>query len=418
MLAGRQKAIMRLVSRSTVSFYARIAATFALPCTLLEIFIISLDSRHGSWASVLGQSAVMGAALGMGFASVVTSAARKGLAGAELNPADIEWFPKGQWTEVELPFGLIESRDLVEQALSSRHDLSVAGLDRSADGITARTDGGWKAMTDVMKVSLVPVGEPDAATTRARIESRPCTRVKLLEVGTSKRLVESIARSLNQGVNRRLRAEREAAEQAALQAQLHQARLGLLQAQVEPHFLYNTLANLQLLIRDDARAAEKMTGDLIQYLRLSVPDFRTGEFTLGREIELVRAYVDIMKIRMRDRLEVDIAVDPQAAARVFAPLLLHTLVENAIKHGLEPRPEGGRISIEARSLADGGLRITVADTGMGLQAGRHGSGMGLVNLRERLKLLYGERASLAISPNTPSGIVGVIEIPPVQERVP
>jgi signal transduction histidine kinase len=407
---------MTLVSRATVSFYVRIATAFALPCTLLEILIISLDSRHGSWPSVLGQSAVMGVALGMGFASIVTSTARKGLAGAELNPADIEWFPKGQWTEVELPFGLVESRDLVEQELRSRHDLSVAGLDRSADGFTARTDGGWKAMTDVMKVSLVAVGEPDAATTRARIESRPCMRVKLLEVGTSKRLVESIARSLNQAVNRRLKAEREAAEQAALQAQLHQARLGLLQAQVEPHFLYNTLANLQLLIRDDARAAEKMTGDLIQYLRLSVPDFRGGEFTLGREIDLVRAYADIMKIRMRDRLQVDIAVDDAAAAHAFAPLLLHTLVENAIKHGLEPRPEGGRISIEARSLADGGLRITVADTGMGLQEGSHGSGMGLVNLRERLNLLYGERARLSIEPNTPSGIVCVIEIPAAQAR--
>jgi LytS/YehU family sensor histidine kinase len=260
------------------------------------------------------------------------------------------------------------------------------------------------------------VGEPDAATTRARIESRPCMRVKLLDVGTGKRLVESIARSLNQAVNKRLKAEREAAEQAALQAQLHQARLGLLQAQVEPHFLYNTLANLQLLIRDDARAAETMTGDLIQYLRLSVPDFRGGEFTLGREIDLVRAYCDIMKIRMRERLQVDIAVDDEAAARTFAPLMVHTLVENAIKHGLEPRPEGGRISIEARSLAGGGLRISVSDTGMGLQAGSHGSGMGLVNLRERLKLLYGERARLEVAPNTPSGIVCVIEIPAQEAR--
>jgi signal transduction histidine kinase len=388
----------------------RIAAVFALACTLLEIFVISLDPRHGSWASVLGQSAVMGVALGLGFATVVTSAARRRLDGAELNPADIQWFPKGQWTEVELPFGPIESLELVELELRSRHDLSVAALDRSAHSVTARTDGGWKAMCDVIKVSLVAVGAPDAATSRARIESRPCAPVMLLEVGTSKRRVESIARSLNQAVNKRLKVEREAAEQAALQAQLHQARLGLLQAQVEPHFLYNTLANLQLLIRDDATAAAKMTGDLIQYLRLSVPDFRTGEYTLGREIDLVRAYVDIMKIRMRDRLEVDIAVDDEAATHAFAPLLVHTLVENAIKHGLEPRPEGGRISIEARSIAGGGLRIAVADTGMGLQAGRHGSGMGLVNLRERLALLYGERARLTIEPNTPSGVACVIEI--------
>lgn len=210
--------------------------------------------------------------------------------------------------------------------------------------------------------------------------------------------------------------QRERARSEAAEKQIRVAQLQALEAQIEPHFLYNTLANLQLLIRDDARAAEKMTGDLIQYLRLSVPDFRGGEFTLGREIDLVRAYADIMKIRMRDRLQVDIAVDEAAAAHAFAPLLLHTLVENAIKHGLEPRPEGGRISIEARSLADGGLRITVADTGTGLQEGSHGSGMGLVNLRERLNLLYGERARLSIEPNMPSGVVCVIEIPAAEAR--
>jgi len=123
-----------------------------------------------------------------------------------------------------------------------------------------------------------------------------------------------------------------------------------------------------------------------------------------------------MKIRMRDRLEVDIDVEAEAAARAFAPLLVHTLVENAIKHGLEPRPEGGRISIDARSIAGGGLRIAVADTGMGLQEGSHGSGMGLANLRERLKLLYGARARLSIAPNTPSGVVCVIEIPAAEAR--
>jgi hypothetical protein len=406
------------MTRATVVLYFRVAAVFALLCTALEVVVILLDPKHGSWQSVLIQAAIMGAAVGMGLATIATSAALKQLNGLEWKPSDIDWFAKRQWTEVELPFDLLESLELVEQELRARREISGVRLDRERFQVTAHTGRDWRYNGDRVKVSLAPVGAPEAGTTRARIESRPYLHVRVLEVGTGKRLVESVARNLNQAVNRRLKAEREAAEQAALQAQLHQARLGLLQAQVEPHFLYNTLANLQLLIREDARAAEKMAGDLIHYLRLSVPDFRTGEFTLGRETDLVRAYVDIMKIRMRDRLEVDITVDPEAAPRAFAPLLVHTLVENAIKHGLEPRPEGGRISIEARSVAGGGLRITVADTGMGLQAGRHGSGMGLVNLRERLKLLYGERASLAISPNTPSGIVGVIEIPPTEGRAP
>jgi signal transduction histidine kinase len=393
-----------------IILFFRVAAVLSVICTAVQLVITLLDPKHGSWQSMLVQAAIVGVVTGLGLACIATSAALKQLDGLEWKSSDIEWFAKRQWTEVELPFGLLESLELVEQELRARREVSGIKLDPDRFQVSARTGSDWRYQGERIRVTLVQVGALEAATTRARIESRPYLHLRVLEVGTGKRLVESIARTLNQAVNKRLKAEREAAEQASLQAQLHQARLGLLQAQVEPHFLYNTLANLQLLIRDDARAAEKMTGDLIQYLRLSVPDFRTGEFTLGREIDLVRAYVDIMKIRMRDRLEVDITVDDEAAACPFAPLLVHTLVENAIKHGLEPRPEGGRISIDARSIAGGGLRITVADTGMGLQAGRHGSGMGLVNLRERLKLLYGERARLTIEPNTPSGVVCVIEI--------
>jgi signal transduction histidine kinase len=398
--------------------YLRVLAVYASFFTAIELVVILLDPKHGSWPSVVAQAALLGTGVGMGLAVIGTKMALKQLEGLEWKPGDIEWFAKRQWTEVELPFSLLESLELVEDELRVRRGVSRVRLDRARYQVIANTGRDWRYHGDAIKVSLFPVGALEAATTRARIESRPYLHIRVLEVGTGKRLVEAIARSLNQAVNQRLRAEREAAEQASLQAQLHQARLGLLQAQVEPHFLYNTLAHLQLLIRDDARAAEKMTGDLVQYLRLSVPDFRAGEFTLGREIDLVRAYVDIMKIRMRDRLEVDIAVDDDAAARPFAPLLLHTLVENAIKHGLEPRPEGGRISIEARSVAGGGLRIAVADTGMGLQSGSQGSGMGLVNLRERLKLLYGERARLTIAPNTPSGVVCAIEITAAEVRAP
>ncbi|MGZ5662620.1 MAG: ATP-binding protein, partial [Usitatibacter sp.] len=111
-----------------------------------------------------------------------------------------------------------------------------------------------------------------------------------------------------------------------------------------------------------------------------------------------------------------VRVDEAAAALPFAPLLVHTLVENAIKHGLEPLPEGGRISIEARRLDDGGLRITVADTGAGLQAGREGSGMGLANLRERLALLYGDKARFTLEPDSPRGVVCVLSIPAPQAR--
>ncbi|MGZ5040625.1 MAG: sensor histidine kinase [Usitatibacter sp.] len=401
---------VRPMNREAILLYLRVSAVFGL--FFFAVYLGDGLSKPGwPWRDALRQAAVMGLFMGAGLGVIVTGVALKALAGGQWSQKDVTWFGLRQWTEVELPFGLLESMQLVEQELRNRREVTDVRMDADRQRVTAR-----QALMARLVVSLEPVGPLEAATTRARIASRPLLLVNVIDVGTHKRDVEAIARALQQAVNRRLRAEQESAEQASLQAQLHQARLGLLQAQVEPHFLYNTLANLQLLIRDDPRAAEEMTANLIRYLRLSVPEFRGAGFTLGREIELVEAYLAIMKIRMGARLEVHVRVDEAAAALPFAPLLVHTLVENAIKHGLEPLPEGGRISIEARRLDDGGLRITVADTGAGLQAGREGSGMGLANLRERLALLYGDKARFTLEPDSPRGVVCVLSIPAPQAR--
>lgn len=183
------------------------------------------------------------------------------------------------------------------------------------------------------------------------------------------------------------------AEQEALQRQLVQARLKLLQAQVEPHFLFNTLAAVDYLIETDAPRASVMQKKLITYLRGALPQMRQESSTLGREMNLIRAYLDLIKMRIEDRLEVDIQVPPILMNAVFPPMILQSLVENAIKHGIEPKPEGGRITILARTQ-DEQLWVEVSDTGVGLPDGdifgtsTNGTGLGLDNIRKRLALLY------------------------------
>ena len=201
------------------------------------------------------------------------------------------------------------------------------------------------------------------------------------------------------------------AEYHNMNRQVTEAKLQALQAQVEPHFLYNTLANVQALTESDPSAANQMIEHLIQYLRSALPKMRETTSTVGQEMELVRAYLNILKMRMGTRLQFDIALPPQLIHEAFPPLMLPSLVENAIKHGLEPLREGGRIDIAAR-LENGRLVISVRDNGKGLVGGASsGGGIGLANVRERLQALFGEAGRLVIEENSPHGVVASIEIP-------
>ncbi len=198
--------------------------------------------------------------------------------------------------------------------------------------------------------------------------------------------------------------------------QITEARLQALQAQVEPHFLYNTLANVQALTEFDPPAANQMVGHLIQYLRASLPKMRENTSTVGQEIELVRAYLNILKMRMGSRLEFAIEVPDDLLAKSFPPMMLPSLVENAIKHGLEPQREGGRIDVTVRrtdTALGERLCIEVRDTGKGLSDApiQAGGGVGLSNLRERLTAIYGGNARFSIEANTPQGVVATIDIP-------
>jgi sensor histidine kinase YesM len=195
------------------------------------------------------------------------------------------------------------------------------------------------------------------------------------------------------------------AEKARVDAQLR-----MLQAQVEPHFLFNTLANLSVLIRGDPERAERLLADLIAWLRATLQRTREAESTLGDEIELLRRYLDIIGLRLGPRLRVAFDVPEALLARPFPLLLLQPLVENAITHGIEPRVGGGEVRIAAK-LEEGRLRLAVSDTGVGLHEDHTGTGFGLESVRQRLRALFGDSARLDVRANEGQGVVAMIEVP-------
>ncbi len=198
------------------------------------------------------------------------------------------------------------------------------------------------------------------------------------------------------------------AARSALEKQVLESRLKLMQAQIEPHFLFNTLANVQHLTESNPPLASKTLQSLITYLRAALPEMREGSSTLGREMTMALAYLDIQKVRMGARLHVSVDMPGSLSRATFPPMMLLTLIENAIKHGLDPQPDGGQIAITAK-LLDGKLDVSVADTGRGLSLAKS-IGVGLTNIRERLATLYGKDAELQLAENTPSGVVATISI--------
>jgi signal transduction histidine kinase len=200
------------------------------------------------------------------------------------------------------------------------------------------------------------------------------------------------------------------AQTEQLQRTVVEARMEALQAQIEPHFLFNTLASVDQLIQTDPPRASKMQQSLIRYLRSAMPQMRDGSRpSLGQQVNLCTAFLEIMAVRMEGRLQPVINVPDALNAAVFPSMMLQTLVENAIKHGLEPKIEGGKLEIGAE-LVDGQLAVHVLDTGMGFMPQSQG-GVGLANIRERLKALYNGRAELIISVPPAGGTCATIKVP-------
>ncbi len=202
-------------------------------------------------------------------------------------------------------------------------------------------------------------------------------------------------------------------EQLASAAQLlAEARLGALQAQIEPHFLYNTLANVVGLIETHPAQARHMLERFIDYLRASLAASRAGSATLGSELDMVAAYLDVLGVRMGARLRYRIDADEHCRALTVAPMLIQPLIENAVAHGLEPKVEGGEICVRA-SIQGARLCIEVSDTGAGLGHAppKPGGGVGLSNIRARLRSLYHGQAQVQLLENQPCGITTRLMLP-------
>ena len=190
--------------------------------------------------------------------------------------------------------------------------------------------------------------------------------------------------------------------------QLVQAQMRMLQAQIEPHFLFNTLANIQTLIPRAPDKASLMLDNFIAYLRQSLTASRSQEGTVKQEVDLLRNYLELLKIRMGDRLQFELEIEPELQSAPLPPMLLQPIVENAIKHGLEPKVEGGRVRVSARRSGES-MVLTVADNGLGFSdhADSSGAGVGLTNLRERLAVLYDGQATLTVAEAAPGTVITI-----------
>ena len=214
----------------------------------------------------------------------------------------------------------------------------------------------------------------------------------------------------------KVRTANDAAEREAMERQLVQAKLQVLQAQVEPHFLFNTLAAVDYLIETEPPRASKMQKALITYLRGALPQLRQESSTVGREMRLIRSYLELLKMRMEERLEVEYAIPESLESAEFPPMMLQSLVENAIKHGIEPKPEGGKIRVAA-GVQNTQLWVEVSDTGVGVPDGdlldgpTSGTGVGLQNIRERLAMLYPGKSRLMLISDPSKGTVLKITVP-------
>ncbi|QJD90503.1 histidine kinase [Duganella dendranthematis] len=261
--------------------------------------------------------------------------------------------------------------------------------------------GPWRPLWLGRSTEVTVAGEPGQPV-EVRIRRRFGINFFCVQRGEALHAVQTISAHLQDQLAQRDRALRAIKREQELERTALQARLTALQAQVEPHFLFNTLANLKYLIRTDADTAQQMLDHLVGYLQNALPDMRSASSTLERELALARNYLSIMQIRMGQRLRFRIDADDAALSRTLPPAMLISLVENAVKHGLERASRPGEIVISA-TLRGSELRVQVCDDGVGLTE-QMGQGFGLANIHERLQLLYGERASLSVAASEQGGV--------------
>ena len=336
-----------------------------------------------------------------------------------------------QRRQIEVPFEAGEAFDLLDAAIrelprseeieSARDSLQVRAKVRRPDTYGRRPWGRYNPLNwfgvprNQILAMVAPRDGSGSVTLVCEPESGAWSDWFRVDDGTNLENAEAITRAIARRVAERRRNEQAQVAQTVTEKELTVAKLSLLHAQVEPHFLYNTLASAQYLTRSDPARADEMLGHLIQYLRHSLPRTEDALSTLGEELERAQAYLEILRIRMGPRLSTQIDVPDALRATPLPPMMLQTLVENAIKHGLEPRSGGGTVWLLARREGDA-VAVTVADDGEGFAAQPGGTGIGLKNVRERLRLVYDAQASLAVVANFPNGVAATITVPAAFDR--
>ena len=326
---------------------------------------------------------------------------------------------------IDLPLSADEAFELLQTAVSefpgaehveaAKNSLQVrAKIKRNElyyPDLTTHHSLRWLASGDNQIYATVSPGSESCSVTLICEPMSPAWRdFFILDQGSNLDNVQAFTRALMRRLGDMRNRERETVKQTMTEKELSVAKLNLLHAQVEPHFLYNSLASAQLLTRSDPAKADEMIGNLITYLRHSLPRTEDSPSTIGEELERTRAYLDIMKIRMGSRLNVQYEIPDYLKPVLFPSMMLQTLVENAIKHGLEPKTGGGTIWILARAH-ENTVAVTVADDGRGFSAESAGTGIGLRNVRERLRLAYGNSAHFSIVANFPNGVAATITVP-------
>ncbi|MET0937239.1 MAG: histidine kinase [Luteibacter sp.] len=403
----------------SVRFLGRIlVAWFAAWCVMLVVWN-AVGWNHGDlpWIFTLMWFVGVLVALGRG----VTHLYRvRTIAGR----IDAETLSNRQRRRVEVPYTADEAFDLVDGVIrdlpnvqdikGARGGLQIRALIRLFPGEGSRPRGmpphGPFDRNTKVSATITPSDGSSSVMFVCEPDSNAWADWFNPDGGASLEYVETLVRALTQRLAERRNRERADVRQTTMEKELTAAQLGLLQAQVEPHFLYNTLASAQELVRTDPARADRMLGYLIDYLRRSLPRTDGSLSTLGQELERSTAWLEIMKFRMGDRLAVHTDVATGMLETPMPSMMLQTLVENAIKHGLEPKPGGGGVWIRATEEG-GALSLTVADNGMGFRSEGAGTGIGLKNLRERLRLTYGATASFVIANNFPNGVAATIVLP-------
>src|SRR5450631_539518 len=397
-------------------FVARITAAWALAFLLGVILWASIIGKGQAWMFMVVAIAILAKAIGTAFSHVH----RVRLIA---NNIDASSLANRHRRQIEIPFPAGEAFAIVDAAVRELPNVESVESAPGSLRIFARAKhrDPYKSAKEESEDCCDERGNKMLATVTPGERSASVTVICepnggawmdwfTVDHGTNLENIEAITRAISRRVSERRKGEEASVRETATEKELTVAKLSLLHAQVEPHFLYNTLASAQVLSRTDPAKADEILGHLIAYLRRSLPSAEESMSTVGEELERARAYLEILKIRMGDRLSLQIQV-PDALKNVpLPPMMLQTLAENAIKHGLEPVPGGGTVWIIGREV-DGKIAITVADDGRGFTEGGGGTGIGLKNVRQRLRLLYGDGASFTIVSNFPKGVAATITVP-------